>query len=186
MEKTKLFQAPTELEAPFVSKRGGQVIHISFDEDHNMSGLTDLDSYISTHVISSSIPRKPYALEEVCTIWEGVLIDRSKRRIYFNRYAFRHDQHNIEITLGRRGQLARAPGKTTILKLHSGEVRLISKNCSATVGHKSLGRSGSKCWLGKRSRKRNKYSDNLILRRWSKYEILFISSSLQKKTIFLK
>ncbi|KAL1087840.1 hypothetical protein V6Z11_D08G210900 [Gossypium hirsutum] len=57
-----------------------------------------------------------------------------------------HDQHNIEITLGRRGQLARAPGKTTILKLHFGEVRLISKNCSAT---KSLGRSGSKCWLGK-------------------------------------
>lgn len=33
MEKTKLFQAPTEPEAPlvFVSKRGGRVIHISFD-----------------------------------------------------------------------------------------------------------------------------------------------------------
>ena len=29
MEKTKLFQAPTELEAPLVSKRGGRVIHIS-------------------------------------------------------------------------------------------------------------------------------------------------------------
>ncbi|KAH1113765.1 hypothetical protein J1N35_007143 [Gossypium stocksii] len=103
------------------------------------------------------------------------------------------------------------------LKLPSGEVRLISKNCSATVGQvgnvgvnqKSLGRAGSKCWLGKRpvvrgvvmnpvdhphgggegrapigrkkpatpwgypalgrrSRKRNKYSDNLILRRRSK------------------
>ncbi|KAK8285289.1 hypothetical protein V6Z12_D08G214800 [Gossypium hirsutum] len=77
-------------------------------------------------------------------------------RIYLYRYHHlypescmlwkKHDQHNIEITLGRRGQLARAPGKTTILKLHFGEVRLISKNCSAT---KSLGRSGSKCWLGK-------------------------------------
>lgn len=32
MEKTKLFQAPTEQpEAPLVSKRGGRVIHISFD-----------------------------------------------------------------------------------------------------------------------------------------------------------
>jgi len=31
MEKTKLFQAPTESEAPFVSNRGGRVIHISFD-----------------------------------------------------------------------------------------------------------------------------------------------------------
>ncbi|TYI09266.1 hypothetical protein ES332_A09G060200v1 [Gossypium tomentosum] len=135
--------------------------------------------------------------------------------------------HNIEITLGRGGQLARAAGavakliakegKSATLKLPSGEVRLISKNCSATVGQvgnvgvnqKSLGRAGSKCWLGKRpvvrgvvmnpvdhphgggegrapigrkkpatpwgypalgrrSRKRNKYSDNLILRRRSK------------------
>ncbi|KAF1866361.1 hypothetical protein Lal_00024371 [Lupinus albus] len=31
MEKTKLFQTPTEPEAPLVSKRGGRVIHISFD-----------------------------------------------------------------------------------------------------------------------------------------------------------
>nr|YP_010743348.1 ribosomal protein L2 [Acalypha australis]YP_010743369.1 ribosomal protein L2 [Acalypha australis]WES82158.1 ribosomal protein L2 [Acalypha australis]WES82211.1 ribosomal protein L2 [Acalypha australis] len=135
--------------------------------------------------------------------------------------------HNIEITLGKGGKLARAAGavakliakegKSATLKLPSGEVRLISKNCSATVGQvgntgvnqKSLGRAGSKCWLGKRpvvrgvvmnpvdhphgggegrapigrkkpatpwgypalgrrSRKRNKYSDNLILRRRSK------------------
>nr|UCU57570.1 ribosomal protein L2 [Hypericum ascyron] len=76
--------------------------------------------------------------------------------------------HNIEITLGRGGQLARAAGtvakliakegKSATLKLPSGEVRLISQNCSATVGqvgntgakHKKLGRAGSKCWLGKR------------------------------------
>nr|QSX43030.1 ribosomal protein L2 [Tribulus terrestris]QSX43039.1 ribosomal protein L2 [Tribulus terrestris] len=76
--------------------------------------------------------------------------------------------HNIEITLGKGGQLARAAGavakliakegKSATLKLPSGEVRLISKNCSATVGQvgnvgvnqKSLGRAGSKCWLGKR------------------------------------
>ncbi|KAK8292407.1 hypothetical protein V6Z11_D06G120200, partial [Gossypium hirsutum] len=135
--------------------------------------------------------------------------------------------HNIEITIGRGGQLARAvgaiakliakEGKSATLKLPFGEVRLISKNCSAIVGQvgnvgvnqKSLGRAGSKCWLGKRpvvrgvvmnpvhhshgggegrapigrkkpttpwgypalgrrSIKRNKYSDNLILRRWSK------------------
>nr|YP_010519340.1 ribosomal protein L2 [Camellia lipingensis]YP_010519363.1 ribosomal protein L2 [Camellia lipingensis]YP_010955716.1 ribosomal protein L2 [Camellia rubimuricata]YP_010955739.1 ribosomal protein L2 [Camellia rubimuricata]UXO96327.1 ribosomal protein L2 [Camellia lipingensis]UXO96350.1 ribosomal protein L2 [Camellia lipingensis]WMY24376.1 ribosomal protein L2 [Camellia rubimuricata]WMY24399.1 ribosomal protein L2 [Camellia rubimuricata] len=135
--------------------------------------------------------------------------------------------HNIEITLGKGGQLVRAAGavakliakegKSATLKLPSGEVRLISKNCSATVGQvgnvgvnqKSLGRAGSKRWLGKRpvvrgvvmnpvdhphgggegrapigrkkpttpwgypalgrrSRKRNKYSDNLILRRRSK------------------
>nr|WIL95969.1 ribosomal protein L2 [Caragana tibetica] len=135
--------------------------------------------------------------------------------------------HNIEITLGKGGQLARAAGarakliakegKSATIKLPSGEVRLISKNCSATVGQvgnvgvnrKSLGRAGSKCWLGRRpvvrgvvmnpvdhphgggegrapigrkkpvtpwgypalgrrSRKRNKYSENFILRRRSK------------------
>ncbi|KAL6492512.1 hypothetical protein OROGR_033351 [Orobanche gracilis] len=137
--------------------------------------------------------------------------------------------HNIEITLGKGGQLVRAAGAVAkliakegnwaTLKLPSGEVRLIYKNCSATIGQvgnvraklKSLGRAGSKRWLGKRpvvrgvvmnpidhphgggegrapigrkkpitpwgypalgrrSRKRNKYSDNLIVRRltWSR------------------
>ncbi|KAG6735510.1 hypothetical protein POTOM_061883 [Populus tomentosa] len=75
--------------------------------------------------------------------------------------------YSIEITLGRGRQLARVigdvakliakEGKSATLKLPSGEVRLISKNCSATVGQvgnagvnqKSLGRAGSKCWLGK-------------------------------------
>ncbi|KAJ0850368.1 putative ribosomal protein L2 [Helianthus annuus] len=48
-------------------------------------------------------------------------------------------------------------GKSATLKLPSGEVRLISKNCSATVGQvgnvgvnqKNLVRAGSKRWLGK-------------------------------------
>nr|GMD41032.1 ribosomal protein L2 [Ipomoea batatas] len=75
--------------------------------------------------------------------------------------------HNIEITLGKGGQLARAAsavaklitkeGKSATIKLPSGEVRLISKNCSATVGQvgnvgvnqKSLGRAGAKRWLEK-------------------------------------
>nr|YP_010287872.1 ribosomal protein L2 [Carex capillifolia]YP_010287893.1 ribosomal protein L2 [Carex capillifolia]YP_010288035.1 ribosomal protein L2 [Carex microglochin]YP_010288056.1 ribosomal protein L2 [Carex microglochin]UKU08305.1 ribosomal protein L2 [Carex capillifolia]UKU08326.1 ribosomal protein L2 [Carex capillifolia]UKU08468.1 ribosomal protein L2 [Carex microglochin]UKU08489.1 ribosomal protein L2 [Carex microglochin] len=132
--------------------------------------------------------------------------------------------HNIEFTHGKGGQLARAAGavarliakegKSATLRLPSGEVRLISQNCLATIGQvgnvgaklKSLGRAGSKCWLGKRpvvrgvvmnpvdhphgggegkapigrkkpatpwgypalgrrSRKRRKYSDSLILRR---------------------
>ena len=73
--------------------------------------------------------------------------------------------HNIEITRGRGGQLARAAGavakliakesKSATLRLPSGEVRLVSQHCLATVGQvgnvgvnqKSLGRAGSKCWL---------------------------------------
>ncbi|KAJ9180969.1 hypothetical protein P3X46_009149 [Hevea brasiliensis] len=114
--------------------------------------------------------------------------------------------HNIEIILGKGGQLARAAcavtkliakeEKLAKLKLPSGEVRLISKNCSAIVrqignigvNQKSLGRSvinlvdhphvGGEGSIGRknpttpwvypalrRSRKRNKYSDNLILHR---------------------
>ena len=69
--------------------------------------------------------------------------------------------HNIEVTLGKGGQLARVAsavakliakeGKSATLKLPSGEVRLISKNCSTRVeqvgnvgvNQKSLGRAGS-------------------------------------------
>ncbi|KAK9982740.1 hypothetical protein SO802_035339 [Lithocarpus litseifolius] len=199
MEKTKLFQAPTKPEAPLVSKRGGRIHLYRYHHLHPESRM----------------------------LWKKLV--QFGKRIYFNRYALRLGTaiHNIEITLGKGGQLARAAGavakliakegKSATLKLPSGEVRLISKNCSATVGQvgnvgvnqKSLGRAGSKCWLGKRpvvrgvvmnpvdhphgggegrapigrkkpatpwgypalgrrSRKRNKYSDNLILRRRSK------------------
>ncbi|EXB89255.1 hypothetical protein L484_006809 [Morus notabilis] len=74
MEKTKLFQAPTEPEAPLVSKRGGR--------------------------ISSSTSRKPYALEEACTVWEGVLIDQ-KEESTSTDMPLGTAIHNIEITLGK-------------------------------------------------------------------------------------
>ncbi|KAH0458625.1 hypothetical protein IEQ34_011439 [Dendrobium chrysotoxum] len=204
MEKTKLFEAPTEPEAPLVSKRGGR--------------------------ISSYTSRKSYALEEACTVWEGVLIEKKEESTSTNM-PLGTAIHNIEITLRKGGQLARAAGavakliakegKSATLRLPSGEVRLISKNCLATVGQvgnvgvnqKSLGRAGSKCWLGKcpvvrgvvmnpvdhphgggegrapigrkkpttpwgypalgrRSRKRNKYSDSFILRHPGRIEKL--------------
>ncbi|CAJ1978176.1 unnamed protein product [Sphenostylis stenocarpa] len=100
-------------------------------------------------------------------VWEEVLIDQ-KEESTSTDMPLGTAIHNIEITLGKGGQLARAAGavakliakegKSATLKLPSGEVRLISKNCSATVGQvgnvgvnqKNLGRAGSKCWLGKR------------------------------------
>ncbi|KAF3613346.1 50S ribosomal protein L2, chloroplastic [Capsicum annuum] len=75
--------------------------------------------------------------------------------------------HNIEITLGKGGKLSRVAGtkekliakegKSATLILYSGEVRLISKKCSALVrnvgnvgvNQKSLDRAESKHWLGK-------------------------------------
>ena len=98
-------------------------------------------------------------MEEACIVWEEVLIDK-KEESTSTDMPLDTAIHNIEITLGRGGQLARAAsavakliakeGKSATLKLPSGEVRLISKNCSATFGqvvnvgvnHKSLGRVG--------------------------------------------
>nr|YP_009250968.1 ribosomal protein L2 [Geranium incanum]AMY95979.1 ribosomal protein L2 [Geranium incanum] len=158
---------------------------------------------------------------------KGFLLIEQKEESTSTRIPLGTAIHNIEIAPGKGGQLARAAGavakliakegKSATLKLPSGEVRLISQKCSATVGQvgnvgvkrKDLGRAGSKRWLGKRpvvrgvvmnpvdhphgggegrapigrkapttpwgypalgrrTRKRNKYSDNLILRRRSK------------------
>nr|AXZ97067.1 ribosomal protein L2 [Callistopteris apiifolia] len=80
--------------------------------------------------------------------------------------------HNIELIPGRGGRLARAAGTTAKViakegrlatsRLPSGEVRLISQSCLATVGrvgnvdtnNKDLGKAGSKRWLGKRPKVR--------------------------------
>lgn len=80
--------------------------------------------------------------------------------------------HNIELTLGRGGQLARSAGafaiitgrdgEYTIVKLPSGETRKVHSRCIATVGivgnheHElvTIGKAGRSRWLGKRPRVR--------------------------------
>lgn len=76
--------------------------------------------------------------------------------------------HNVELTRGKGAQLGRAAG-TVIqlmvkegpyahLKLPSGEVRLVKRNCYATIGQVgniendtiSLGKAGRSRWLGRR------------------------------------
>ena len=52
---------------------------------------------------------KPYALEEACTVWEGVFIDQ-KEKSTSTHMPLGTAVHNIEITLGKGGQLARAAG----------------------------------------------------------------------------
>ncbi len=74
--------------------------------------------------------------------------------------------HNVELTPGKGGQLARAAGMSAQilgrqgdyiqLRLPSGEIRLVHKKCMATVGavglaeHElvKLGKAGRKRWLG--------------------------------------
>ena len=76
--------------------------------------------------------------------------------------------HNIEITPGKGGQLARSAGsaaqiiakqkKYVTLKLPSKEIRLVSRNCWATVGqignidHSNIvfNKAGCKRWLDRR------------------------------------
>ena len=65
--------------------------------------------------------------------------------------------HNIEITLRKGGQLARAmsavakliakEGKSATLKLPSRKVCLISRNCSATIGHVGIVGVTRKVWV---------------------------------------
>jgi len=76
--------------------------------------------------------------------------------------------HNVELQPGGGGQLVRSAGsvaqivakegKWVTLRLPSGEVRLVSQNCWATIGrvgnpdaiNLTLGKAGRKRWLGKR------------------------------------
>lgn len=77
--------------------------------------------------------------------------------------------HNVELKPGRGGQLARSAGaeaqilgregKYTLVRLASGEVRLILTTCRATVGQVGniehelirVGKAGRSRWMGKRS-----------------------------------
>ncbi|KAK1406141.1 hypothetical protein QVD17_41428 [Tagetes erecta] len=65
--------------------------------------------FLPSVLISPSTSRKPYALEEACTIWEGVLIDK-KEESTSTDMPLGTAIHNIEITLGKGGQLAREAG----------------------------------------------------------------------------
>lgn len=80
--------------------------------------------------------------------------------------------HNIELTPGKGGQMARSAGsyaqllaregKYTTIKLPSGEMRMVLSNCLATVGSVSnadhmnvtKGKAGRNRWLGRRPRTR--------------------------------
>ena len=80
--------------------------------------------------------------------------------------------HNVELKVGRGGQLARSAGSYAMiaakegryaqLRLPSGEVRLVLQECQATIGQVGnldyenikLGKAGRARWLGKRPQSR--------------------------------
>lgn len=80
--------------------------------------------------------------------------------------------HNIELKIGRGGQMARSAGASAqlaakegdyaTLRLPSGEMRMVHVNCMATIGvvsntdhfNKSLGKAGRSRWLGRKPHNR--------------------------------
>ena len=80
--------------------------------------------------------------------------------------------HNVELTSGRGGQIVRSAGSSAMitardgdylyLKLPSGEVRMVHKDCRATLGTLSnpdhmnirIGKAGRSRWLGRRPKVR--------------------------------
>jgi len=80
--------------------------------------------------------------------------------------------HNVELQLGKGGQLVRAAGGSALiaakegdyvtLKLSSGEMRMVHKRCIATVGevgnedhmNVKVGKAGRSRWMGKRPKVR--------------------------------
>ena len=80
--------------------------------------------------------------------------------------------HNIEMKIGKGGQIVRGAGTSaqimakegsySLLKLPSGELRLILSACMATIGqvsnpehnHITIGKAGRKRWLGRRPKVR--------------------------------
>jgi len=80
--------------------------------------------------------------------------------------------HNIELRLGKGGQIVRSAGtyaqlmakedRYALVKLPSGEVRMVLLECRATIGQignvqhekTSLGKAGRKRWLGRRPKVR--------------------------------
>ncbi len=80
--------------------------------------------------------------------------------------------HNIELQAGKGGQIVRSAGtyaqlmakedRYALIKMPSGEVRMVLLNCQATIGqlgnvmHENiaLGKAGRKRWLGKRPKVR--------------------------------
>jgi large subunit ribosomal protein L2 len=80
--------------------------------------------------------------------------------------------HNIELKIGKGGQLVRGAGTSAqlmakegsyaTLKMPSGEMRLIHQRCKATIGQVgntdreniSIGKAGRSRWLGRRPRVR--------------------------------
>lgn len=166
-------------------KRRIRIVDFSQRDKEGITGIVDSVQYDPTRtaylmLINYVDGEKRYHLAP-----EGIkkgekIITKEKARVKIgNRMALKHipvgyDIHNIEINLGKGGQIIRSAGSKgkvvaieknyAQVEMPSGEVRLINKNCFATIGVVSnidhsnivIGKAGRSRWLGKRPAVRGK------------------------------
>ena len=156
--KRNKFDAAGTIEAiEYDPNRSPRIALVAYDDGEKRyiiapDGIKVGDKVISS--IDSQIPFKNGNAMPIGKVPEGLLI------------------HNIELKPGKGAQMARSAGSyarimaseggMVTLKLPSGEMRMVSENCLATigtVGNKShenitIGKAGRSRWLGKRPKVR--------------------------------
>ena len=142
----------------------GKVVRIEYDPNRNSRiALVHYQDGDKKYILS------PHGLKLgetlLADINAGILIGNS---LPLSKMPLGIEIHNIELSPGSGGQLARAAGtvaqliakqgKFVTLRLPSKEVRLVSKNCWASIGqvgnidfiNLKIGKAGRTRWLGKR------------------------------------
>lgn len=142
----------------------------SIEYDPNRSARIALLHYVDGE---KSYILAPAGLQVGDTVMSGVQVDiRPGNAMALQDMPLGMTIHNIELTPGKGGQLARSAGASAQLmaregkyaqvRLASGEMRLILVTCRATIGqvgnidHEniSIGKAGRSRWLGRRPRVR--------------------------------
>jgi len=147
-----------------INQNPGKVVSIEYDPNRSARiALIQYENGSKTYIIS------PRSLKVGTLVYSGknvpIEIGNSMPLEYI---PLGSTIHNIELTLGKGGQIARAAGTYAqliakegdfvTLKLPSGEVRLVNKKCFATIGqvgnidniNVSIGKAGRSRWLGKK------------------------------------
>lgn len=148
----------------------GKVVSIEYDP--NRTAYIMLVNYADGEKRYHIAPEKIKVGEEIITK------DAAKVKVG-NRISLKHipvgyDIHNIELKMGRGGQIVRSAGSKgkvmavegayAQVEMPSGEVRLIDKNCFATIGVVSngehsnikIGKAGRSRWMGRKPEVRGK------------------------------
>jgi len=151
-------------------KHGVPASVVSVEYDPNRSAFISLLNY---HDGEKRYILTPHGVKEGDTVISGPDVDiHPGNALPLEKIPNGLFVHNIELVSGRGGQMARSAGayaqlmakegNHVLLRLPSGEIRMVRKECYATVGQLSnvdhenisIGKAGRSRWLGKRPKVR--------------------------------